>query len=106
MRLALNFRRIDPALGGAETYVVDLCHRLVRAGHDLDVFAQSWVAGALPEGVGLVRVGASGWTRARQTWDFARNSERALRAAAGRYDCTVGLINTWHHDVIIPQGGV
>src|SRR5262249_35761260 len=23
-----------------------------------------------------------------------------------RYDCTVGFINTWFHDVIIPQGGV
>ncbi len=22
------------------------------------------------------------------------------------YDCTLGLINTRHHDVIIPQGGV
>ena len=49
MRLALNFQRIDPSKGGAETYVVDLCHRLVRAGHRLDVFAHSWVTGALPE---------------------------------------------------------
>ncbi len=106
MRLAVNFQRIDPSKGGAETYVVDLCHRLVRAGHEVDVYAGSWKPGALPEGVGLVRVGAAGWTRSQRTWDFARNSERALREAVGRYDCTVGLINTWHHDVIIPQGGV
>ena len=31
MRLALNFQRVDPDEGGAETYVVDLCHRLVGA---------------------------------------------------------------------------
>jgi len=106
MRLALNFRRIDPSRGGAETYVVDLCHRLVGAGHDVDVFAESWQAGVLPEGVGLVRVGAGGLTRWHRTWNFARNSERALREAGGRYDCKVGFINTWHHDVLIPQGGV
>ena len=41
-----------------------------------------------------------------RTWNFARHSERALREAGDRYDCTVGFINTWHHDVIIPQGGV
>ena len=46
MRLALNFRRVDPTRGGAETYVVDLCHRLVRAGHRVDLYAESWRAGA------------------------------------------------------------
>ncbi len=106
MRLALNFRRIDPTRGGAETYVVDLCHRLARAGHEVDVLAESARPGALPGGVGLVPVGAPGWTRWERTWNFARNSERILLASGGRYDCTVGFINTWHHDVLIPQGGV
>jgi UDP-glucose:(heptosyl)LPS alpha-1,3-glucosyltransferase len=50
------------------------------------------------------RVEAPGWTRRARIWNFARNSEAALRAAS--YDCTVGFINTWHHDVLIPQGGV
>ena len=40
----------------------------------------------------------------KQIWSFARNSEAALRQAD--YDCTVGFINTYAHDVIIPQGGV
>ncbi|WP_435005414.1 glycosyltransferase family 4 protein [Tundrisphaera lichenicola] len=106
MRLALNFQRIDPTRGGAETYVVDLCQRLVRAGHQLDVFANSWKAGALPEAVGMIRVEAQGWSRSGRIWNFARNSARALAAASDRYDCSIGLINTWHHDVIIPQGGV
>jgi UDP-glucose:(heptosyl)LPS alpha-1,3-glucosyltransferase len=106
MRLALNFQRIDPTRGGAETYVVDLCHRLVHAGHEVDVFANSWKDGALPPQVGVVRVEARGWTRVERTWNFARNSESALREADASYDCTIGLINTWHHDVIIPQGGV
>ncbi len=106
MRLALNFRRIDPSKGGAETYVVDLCRRLARAGHRVDVFAEVCDPAHLPDGVALVPVAAPGWTRWQRTWNFAGNSERALRAAGPAYDCTVGFINTWHHDVLIPQGGV
>ncbi len=106
MRLALNFRRIDPTKGGAETYVADLCQRLIRAGHEVDILAEAWKDGALPSGVNWHRVEAPGWTRWQRTWNFARNSERILRRAESRYDCTVGFINTWHHDVLIPQGGV
>src|SRR4051794_3406206 len=106
MRLALNFRRIDPTKGGAETYVADLCHRLIDVGHRVDVFAGEWKTGVLPQGVGLIRVEAQGWTRWERTWNFAIRSEQALRSSEADYDCTVGFINTWHHDVIIPQGGV
>jgi UDP-glucose:(heptosyl)LPS alpha-1,3-glucosyltransferase len=104
MRLALNFQRVDPTRGGAETYVVDLCRALVGAGHRVDLFAESWREGAVPEGVNCVPVTAPGRTKSARLWSFARNSEEALRQRS--YDCTVGLINTWHHDVIIPQGGI
>ena len=108
MRIALNFRRIDPTKGGAETYVVDLVHRLVGLGHEVAVYAESCRAGALPSGATFHPVAAPGWPRWRQTWNFARNSERALiRAeAAGQFDVSLGLINTWRQDVLIPQGGV
>jgi UDP-glucose:(heptosyl)LPS alpha-1,3-glucosyltransferase len=106
MRLALNFQRIDPTRGGAETYVVDLCQRLARLGHEVDLFANSWKADALPAAVRPIFVEAPGWTKSERIWNFARNSEAALNQAKARYDCTIGLINTWHHDVIIPQGGV
>jgi UDP-glucose:(heptosyl)LPS alpha-1,3-glucosyltransferase len=58
----------------------------------------------LPAEVAIHRVALSGYTRRARIWSFAANSEEALRGAD--YDCTVGLINTWFHDVIIPQGGV
>ncbi len=32
MRLALNFQRVDPTRGGAETYVADLCRAWSRRG--------------------------------------------------------------------------
>ncbi len=108
MRIALNFRKIDPTKGGAETYAVDLVQRLVAGGHEVAVYAESCVAGALPPGATFHPVAAPGLFRWQQTWNFARNSEQALRAAeaAHEFDASLGLINTWHHDVLIPQGGV
>jgi UDP-glucose:(heptosyl)LPS alpha-1,3-glucosyltransferase len=104
LHLALNFYQVDPARGGAETYVRDLCHWLVREGHRLDLYANQWREGALPQTVRCIRIAAPGWSRWRKIVNFARNSEAALRGT--NYDCTVGFINTWYHDVIIPQGGV
>lgn len=104
MRLALNYQRVDPTRGGAETYVADLCGALVRAGHQVDLYANQWREGVLPPEVNCIRVEAFGWSKARRLWDFAIRSESLLRRA--EHDCSVGLINTWYHDVIIPQGGV
>jgi UDP-glucose:(heptosyl)LPS alpha-1,3-glucosyltransferase len=104
MRLALNFPRIDPARGGAETYIVDLCRSLVRAGHQVDLYAESWKDGSLPPEVRTFAVPATGRTRIQRLRSFARNSEKAL--AQADHDCTVGFMNTYEHDVIIPQGGV
>ena len=104
MRLALNFERIDPTRGGAETYIVDLCRSLISAGHQVDLFAASWKAGSLPPEVRCIEVAAPGGTRLKRIWNFACNSEAALKEQ--EYDCTIGFINTWAHDVIIPQGGV
>src|SRR5262249_11395104 len=104
MRIALNFHRVDPDRGGAETYVADLAGRLVALGHEVSLYANQWRPGVLPPEVICHHVPARGWTRRDHVWSFARNSEAALREA--RVDCSVGLINTWHHDVLIPQGGV
>ncbi len=104
MRLALNFQRIDPTKGGAETYVVDLCQRLVKAGHHVDIYAESWREGVLPSEVRYIAVPTSGRSRLARIKNFARKSEEAIQKVS--YDCTLGLINTWHHDVIIPQGGL
>jgi UDP-glucose:(heptosyl)LPS alpha-1,3-glucosyltransferase len=104
MRIAITFQRVDPSRGGAETYVADLCRRLVARGHDVSLFASEWDAGALPGEVRIVKVEAKGWTRAGRIWSFARDSEIALKADS--HDCSIGFINTWHQDILIPQGGV
>jgi UDP-glucose:(heptosyl)LPS alpha-1,3-glucosyltransferase len=104
MHLALNFQRVDPARGGAETYVADLCRHLAGAGHKVDLYAESWADGCLPAEVNVVPVAAGGRSRIERIRNFAQNSAEALRHA--HHDCSVGFINTYAHDVIIPQGGV
>jgi UDP-glucose:(heptosyl)LPS alpha-1,3-glucosyltransferase len=104
MRLAINFERVDPNRGGAETYVADLCRWLVRGGNEVDLYANSWREGVLPAQVRFHRVPITGSSRNDRIWSFAENSEKALRDTA--YDCTIGLINTWYCDILIPQGGV
>jgi UDP-glucose:(heptosyl)LPS alpha-1,3-glucosyltransferase len=104
MHLALNFQRVDPARGGAETYVTDLCRHLIQAGHRVDLYAESWAEGCLPPQVNVVPVPAPGKSRWERIKTFAANSEKVL--SQGQYDCSVGFINTYAHDVIIPQGGV
>lgn len=106
MRIALNYRNVDPNKGGAETYVVDLAGALVRRGHQVTLVAESVRAESLPAGVDVVRVSVSGWSRPGKVRSFAENSARELQSAPGRFDVTMGFINTWHHDVIIPQGGL
>ncbi len=106
MRLALSFQRVDPTRGGAETYVADLCRRLIHAGHSLDLYAENWRQESLPDGLNCHKVHAPGFTKWQRTWNFAREAEAALGRATTPYDCTIGLINTWAQDVLIPQGGV
>lgn len=106
MKLALNFRRVAPSQGGAETYVADLCRRLVQLGHSVDLYAESWANGVLPEAVRCIHVPAPGRSRTAQIRGFAEASASVLGPRNDDYDCTVGFINTWAHDVIIPQGGV
>jgi UDP-glucose:(heptosyl)LPS alpha-1,3-glucosyltransferase len=104
MHIALNYQRVDPSRGGAETYVADLCRALIQSGHRVDLYAETWAADCLPREVRAIRVDAPGRTTLERLWNFADNSERAMRR--GGHDCSVGFINTWAHDVIIPQGGV
>ena len=104
MHLALTLQHVDPARGGAETYVADLCRRLVAAGCRVDLHAETWRAEALTSQVNVIPVETFGRTRLERLWSFARESEASLAQCA--HDCSVGFINTYAHDVIIPQGGV
>lgn len=106
MRIALNYRNIDPNRGGAETYVADLTRSLVARGHEVTLIAEAVREGCVPSESKLLPVKVTGFTRSAKIWSFARNSQAVLEANADQFDATMGFINTWHHDVIIPQGGL
>lgn len=106
MRIAVCYQAVDPRLGGAETYVIDLCRGLIRAGHAVDLVAERWVEDALPAGLGRARIAVRGLTRLGRIWDFARQCDEYLAAVTPAYDATIGFLNTWGQDVLIPQGGV
>ena len=106
MRIALNYRNIDPNRGGAETYVADLTRSLIQRGHQVTLVAESVRAESVPQEAVFLPVPVSGLSRSARIWSFAENSQKVLEAHASQFDATMGFINTWHHDVIIPQGGL
>ena len=73
-------------------------------GHRVDLFANAWDSRVDRAGVSCHEVKVSGRLRTSRILSFARNAEAAL--AGHRFDCTIGLINTWSQDMLIPQGGV
>lgn len=106
MRIALNYRNVDPNRGGAETYVTDLTRSLIQRGHQVTLVAESVRPGCVPDSTRILPVKVTGLTRSAKIWSFARNSQAVIEANAQQFDATMGFINTWHHDVIIPQGGL
>jgi UDP-glucose:(heptosyl)LPS alpha-1,3-glucosyltransferase len=104
MHLALNFQHVDPKRGGAETYVADLCKKLTEAGHRVDLYAETVARGSIAAAVNVINVPVTGKGRLARIQSFARNSAALVEQA--HQDCSVGFINTYSHDVIIPQGGV
>jgi UDP-glucose:(heptosyl)LPS alpha-1,3-glucosyltransferase len=106
MRIAIVSERVEPRRGGAETYVADLLRALDQRGHETLLFAAAWDPRAIPERTSPIHVPYRGSIRLSQIWNFAHDVEKALRSHSHRFDVSLGLINTWSHDVIIPQGGV
>ncbi|WCJ58118.1 glycosyltransferase family 4 protein [Fontisphaera persica] len=96
MKLAL-IRRHFAATGGAELYTQRLCEALVREGHEVHLFAETWPA-ALAEkgGAGFHSVPVSG-RRAQRPWRFAQ----AVQAELSRhsFDCVFSLERTLGQDV-------
>lgn len=106
MRLALCYQHVDPKRGGAETYVADLCRRLAARGCSVTLFAESCARDQIGPGTQWRSVPPRGRTSLGRIWHFAEACESLLAADRAQFDCTIGFINTWGQDVLIPQGGV
>ncbi len=106
MRLAVCYQDVDPRRGGAETYVYDLCRGLLSAGHTVDLIASTWDASTCPTGLNVQRLEVKARTKLGRIWRFAQECEQFLKLQSANYDCSIGFLNTWGQDILIPQGGV
>ena len=106
MHIAICYQDVDPRKGGAETYVYDLCRGLLACGHSVDLVASSWDEATRPAGLEVHALKVRAGSRIGRIWNFAIACEHFLNQRMGVYDCSIGFLNTWGQDILIPQGGV
>ena len=101
MKIGFQIEYLDPARGGAETYVYRFAEELLAAGHEVHLFAAGF--GKSPEGAVTHRVLCYGLSRMERDWRFARAAGRAARRA--RLDVVAAVGRTFGADVLQPHGG-
>ncbi len=88
--------------GGAERYLVDLCHRMADHGYEVHVYAEDW--DEEKGGIHFHRVRTFPLPKALHLLFFATRATREMEK--GEYDITLGVGNTLKADVLQPHGGV
>ena len=101
MKIGFQIEHLDPARGGAETYVYRFAQELLAAGHEVHLIACAF--GSTPRGAFTRRVMSRGITRWGQDLRFARAAARAARRA--NLDVVVAVGRTLGADVLQPHGG-
>jgi len=101
VKIGFQIERLDPARGGAETYVHRFARTLLGAGHEVHLFAEEFASA--PEGAVAHIVMRRGLTRSEKDWRFARACGRAARRA--NLDVTVAVGRTFGGNVLQPHGG-
>ena len=101
MKIGFQIEDLDPARGGAETYVYRFAEELLAAGHEVHLIAAAF--GATPAGAYTHRVMRLGLTRSSRDVHFAFAAGRAARRAG--LDVVVAVGRTLGADVLQPHGG-
>ncbi|MHC5039726.1 MAG: glycosyltransferase family 4 protein [Planctomycetota bacterium] len=99
MRVLLQIERFKAEYGGAERYAVDLARRLVEAGVEVHVAAESF--GECPKGIQTHRITPFPFPKGLRVADFGR---RCALLSQG-FDVTHGFVKTWAVDVLHPHTG-
>jgi len=102
MKFATAIHDFSRRKGGAERYVVDLCTRMAKEGHEVHVYAEHWEKEA--QGIHLHRVKTLPFPKSLRLLSFAIKATREIKSA--NYDVTLGVGNTMEADVLQPHGGV
>lgn len=101
MKIGFQIEHLDPARGGAETYVHRFARELLAAGHDVHLFAADF--GAELEGAVAHHVLQRGLSRPERDLRFARAAAKAARRAD--LDVVVAVGRTFGANVLQPHGG-
>ena len=101
MKIGFAIERLDPARGGAETYVHRFAQELLAAGHEVHLFATD--CEAAPPGAITHRVLRRGLSRPERDWRWARACGRAARRAD--LDVVVAVGRSFGASVLQPHGG-
>jgi UDP-glucose:(heptosyl)LPS alpha-1,3-glucosyltransferase len=102
MRFATAISVFSKKKGGAESYLVDLCTRMVSEGYEVHVYAEHW--DGEDRRIHFHRVRTIPFPRSLRLLSFALKATTEIR---GRdYDISFGIGNTLSADVLQPHGGV
>ena len=88
--------------GGAESYLVDLCTRMIREGNDVHVYAESW--DGEDSRIHFHRIKTIPFPKSLRLLSFALRATREIDR--GGYDVSLGVGNTLKSDLLQPHGGV
>jgi UDP-glucose:(heptosyl)LPS alpha-1,3-glucosyltransferase len=101
-RFATAIRNFSSKKGGAERYLVDLCHWMARGGIEVHVYAEGW--DGVTGDIHLHRIQTISFPRSLRLLSFARRATREIET--GSYDLSLGVGNTLRTDILQPHGGV
>jgi UDP-glucose:(heptosyl)LPS alpha-1,3-glucosyltransferase len=96
MKVALIRKEYTRSWGGAESYTVNLATELVKRGHEVHVFANSWDTPADP-GITFHRIPMFSFYSPLKNLSFAINTKRSL--AYEQFDIVNGLSQVYPQDV-------
>ncbi len=101
MKIALACKQFDPNQGGMERYTVNLARGLRDRGHDVTVFANSWVpqAGMAFHPVHIFPLSSPG-----KNLSFAINCARAMKDR--NYDVVQSMDRIWYQDLYRVSDGI
>ena len=102
IKFAIGLLDYSRRKGGAEKYLIDLCHRMADEGHEVHVYAEQWQEE--DPRIHLHRVKTLPFPKSLRLLSFAMRATRAIRD--GDYDIAFGVGNTLEADVLQPHGGV
>ena len=101
MKIGFQIENLDPARGGAETYVFQFAQELLAGGHEVHLIAMAF--GSTPHNAYTHHVMRRGITRWGRDLRFARAAGRAARRA--NLDAVVAVGRTLGADILQPHGG-